>query len=99
MSKIHQLLLKARIATTGFSGHSIRKGAAVTAASHGISKEDIKLMGRWKSDAVQVYIDEVGAAQHKTKLLALNTRLQTQLPSQARHLLAPAVSSSRFSRR
>ena len=41
---------------TGFSGHSIRKGAAVTAAENGISRDNIKLLGRWKSDAVDTYI-------------------------------------------
>ena len=42
-------------------------------------------MGRWKSDAVQVYIDEVDASQRKSNLLALNTQLQIT-PSLARHL-------------
>ena len=99
ISKIHELLLRAGIPTAGFSGHSIHKGAAVSAADRGISKDDIKLMGRWKSDAVQVYIDEVGASQRKHKLIALNTHLQTA--SRAQHPLAPASSRPlpRFARR
>jgi hypothetical protein len=38
--------LTAGIPTAGFSGHSIRQGAVVTAAARGISREDIKLMSR-----------------------------------------------------
>jgi hypothetical protein len=55
---IHNLLLNAGISTFGYSRHSLRKGAAVTADQNGISRHDIKLLGRWKSNAVDVYIDE-----------------------------------------
>ena len=85
VDKMHEFLLRIGTPTHGFSGHSLRKGAAVSAAARGISKENIKLMGRWKSDAVQVYIDEVDASQRKSNLLALNTQLQIT-PSLARHL-------------
>src|SRR6266516_383958 len=50
--KMRELLLHAGISTIGYSGHSLRKGAAVTARRNGITREDIKLLGRWKSDAV-----------------------------------------------
>jgi hypothetical protein len=52
ISKTYELLLRAGIPINGFSGHSIHKGATVIAIARGISKEDIKLMDRWKSDAV-----------------------------------------------
>jgi hypothetical protein len=39
----------------GFTGHSFRKGAAQTALDRGLSKEDIQLLGRWSSDAVELY--------------------------------------------
>ena len=73
--KIHKLLLQAGIPTMGFSGHSIRKGAAVTAAENGISRENIKLLGRWKSNAVDVYINEIHQFDHIRKLLCLNSQL------------------------
>jgi hypothetical protein len=38
--------------SSGFSGHSLRRGAAISAAAAGIPREDIKTLGRWKSDAV-----------------------------------------------
>ena len=76
--KIHKLLLQAGIPNTGFSGHSIRKGATVTAAQNGISREDIQLLGRWKSDAVDVYINEIHQSEHFQKLLSLNSILLSQ---------------------
>jgi len=77
VDKIKELLLQAGISTFGFSGHSIRKGAAVTAAANGISKENIKLLGRWKSDAIDVYINELSQAEQSHKLLSLNSQLHT----------------------
>ena len=73
--KIRQLLLQAGIPTAGFSGHSIRKGAAVTAAANGISRENIQLLGRWKSDAVDIYINDIRESEQTQKLLQLNSQL------------------------
>ncbi len=38
----------------GLSSHSLRKGGASAAANAGVSEEEIKAHGRWKSDAVKV---------------------------------------------
>ena len=75
-----ELLLRAGISSAHISGHSIRKGAAVSAAANGISKEDIKLLGRWKSDAVDAYINELAEDEHIKKILRINARLH--LPKQ-----------------
>lgn len=56
VDKVKELL---RISTIGFSGHSLRKGAAVSAAANRIPKDGIKLLGRWKSDTVDVYINKI----------------------------------------
>jgi hypothetical protein len=72
---IHHLLLQAGISITGFSGHSILKGAVVTAAANGISKGNIRLLGRWKSDVVDLYINEIRESEHIHKLLQLNSQL------------------------
>ena len=72
---MHQLLLNAGIPTFGYSGHSLRKGAAVTADRNGVSKHDIKLLGRWKSDAVDVYINERQKPERIQKILRLNALL------------------------
>ena len=39
-----------------FGGHSFRAGATTTAAQQGIGDATIKLLGRWRSSAYQVYI-------------------------------------------
>src|SRR5204863_5786682 len=75
IDKIKELLLQAGISTFGFSGHSIRKGAAVSAAANGISKDNIKLLGRWKSDAVDVYITELSEHDQINRNLQLNAKL------------------------
>ena len=79
--KIRELLLQAGIPTAGFSGHSIRKGAAVTATQNGISREGIKLLGRWKSDAGDTYINEIKESDHIHKILQLNSQLLHLTPS------------------
>jgi hypothetical protein len=78
--KIRELLLNAGIPITGFSGHSLRKGAAATANANGISKHNIKLLGRWKSNAVDVYINELQTPKHIQKILSLNSQLLNPTP-------------------
>ena len=39
-----------------FGGHSFRSGAATAAAQQGIGDATIKLLGRWRSSAYQVYV-------------------------------------------
>jgi len=80
VDKVKELLLNAGISTLGFSGHSLRKGAAVSAAANGLSKDDIKLLGRWKSDAVDTYINEISQSEHTQKLIQLNSQLHHFTP-------------------
>ena len=45
-----------------FSGHSFRRGGAQTLHRGGMSKADVKSAGRWKSNAVDRYLDTSAAA-------------------------------------
>ena len=92
IDKVRELLLRTGISTKGFSGHSLRKGAAVSAAANGISRDDIKLLGRWKSDAVDVYINELGHKDHIEKLLQLNSKLHSFPPPKLPSLASSAAS-------
>ena len=75
VDKIKELLLQVGISNANFSGHSLQKGVSVTAAANGISKENIKLLGRWRSDAVDIYINKLSEKDHIKKLLQLNAQL------------------------
>ena len=77
IDRVKTLLLQIGVNATGFSGHSFRKGAAVTAKENGISRDNIKLLGRWKSDAVDIYINEVDASTSMHNILGLNAQLLT----------------------
>jgi hypothetical protein len=75
IGKVKSLLLLIGLDPSKYSGHSLRKGAAVSAAMAGISKEDIKILGRWRSDAVDIYINETTKVQHRRRVLSLQSTL------------------------
>ena len=53
---LSKTLLAAGIADKGYNTHSFHIGAATTAKEAGISDVHIKMLGRWKSDAYQLYV-------------------------------------------
>ena len=75
ISKVYEYLLRAGIPTAGFSGHSLQTGAAVSATAKGLSKDEIKFFSRWKSDAVNLYINDIFQSALASHLMALNSRL------------------------
>ena len=60
-----------------YSGHSFRRGAANTSIAAGASMEELKTMGRWKSNAAQVYLTSKSTDKLK---FAINKRLHDKPP-------------------
>ena len=56
LDKVKEALSQVGVDCTAYSGHNFCIGAATTAAKWGISDATIKMLGRWKSSAYQVYI-------------------------------------------
>ena len=54
-----------------YSGHSFRRATATTARLAGLSEDEIKLLGRWKSDSYRLYIKT-----HPAYILAASRRQQ-----------------------
>ena len=67
---LREILARAGIDSSGYNTHSFRIGAATTAHEAGIPDIDIKMLGRWKSDAYQLYV-----RTSREKLATLTTRL------------------------
>ena len=53
---LSETLAQAGIADSHHNSHSFRIGAATSAKEAGISDVHIKMLGRWKSDAYQLYV-------------------------------------------
>jgi len=72
MDWLRQILASAQI-PGNFSSHSFRIGAATVAARNGVPDHLIQTMGRWSSNAYQLYIrtpaDSLAALSHKLALL------------------------------
>lgn len=56
VTKIKEALTAVGIDCIAYSGHSFRSGAATTAEKQGILDAAIKMLGRWKSSAYQLYV-------------------------------------------
>ena len=65
--------------TGGVKGHSFRQGGAQSLFDAGISIEDIKIFGRWKSDAFRLYIQ-----MSIERIVACHARMASAAPSAAR---------------
>lgn len=78
VQKVKTALTSAGVDCSGYSSHSFRSGAATTAAKQGISDAAIKMLGRWKSNAYQIYIKTP-----KDQLAAYSRRLGDALSHQA----------------
>ena len=63
------------IALKKFTSHSFRSGAASELAKQHATEDVIRNAGRWKSDAVQVYIETVSVARNPEALKRIGRML------------------------
>ncbi|KAK6987608.1 DNA breaking-rejoining enzyme [Favolaschia claudopus] len=67
---IRTSLAAAGIDPSGYAGHSFRRGAATEAAAAGYNDYEIQLLGRWRSDAYKLYIENpISRILHLSKQL------------------------------
>ena len=79
--QVVKLVLRvAGIDSTHYSGHSFRIGAASTAASRGVPDHLIIILGRWQSEAYQVYVrTPPGTLAAMSSVLVASTADNTRL--------------------
>ena len=75
IASLKKRLIAAGINDSAYSGHSFRKGAAQHAADHGMLDESIQRLGRWSSNAFQLYFQTSQAS-----LFNLNLSFQKGIP-------------------
>ena len=56
VGRVREALNAARLDPSKYSGHSFHVGAAISAARAGLPDHVIKMLGRWRSEAYQLYI-------------------------------------------
>ena len=76
---IRQALVSAGVDTAGYTGHSMRIGAATTAALVKLGDSPIKMLRRWESSAYQRYLHTPIAREF---LAGLSRRLVSNSQSQ-----------------
>ena len=72
LARLTRTLTAAGVPVKGYTTHSFRIGAATTAKEAGVSDVHIKMLGRWKSDAYQLYV-----RTPKERLARLSRQLAT----------------------
>ena len=75
IASLKKRLIAAGINDSAYSGHSFRKEAAQHAADHGMLDESIQRLGRWSSNAFQLYLQTSQAS-----LFNLNLSSQKGIP-------------------
>ena len=73
---LSKTLLAAGVSDKGYTTHSFHIGAATTAKEAGISDVHIKMLGRWKSEAYQLYV-----RTPRDRLAKLSKQLATAAPT------------------
>jgi site-specific recombinase XerD len=77
VEEIRSTLSQAGVDSKPYSGHSFRSGAATTAARQGVGDATIKMLGRWKSSAYQLYVQTP-----REQLAAISRKLSPSEPQE-----------------
>jgi integrase len=72
--ELKTLLLSADINPDGFTPHTLRRGAAQSAADAGFNSNDISKLGRWKSTAMYAYVHPETAVRLKRETASSPSR-------------------------
>ena len=96
IEELRKLLTHAGINPMSYNGHSFRRGAAHSAAAAGMSNDDIKTLGRWKSDAYKLYTGQDNARRlNLASKLTCTMHLKSRSPSEIQiHSQPPTQSVS-----
>ncbi|KAL2096688.1 hypothetical protein ACEWY4_008836 [Coilia grayii] len=71
-SHLKSIITQVGIPADRYSSHSFRIGAATTAASNGLPELSLKTLGRWTSDAYQLYIRSNPSELKKAQLALMS---------------------------
>ena len=67
VQRLRDVLTRAGIDCSRYSGHSFRIGAATTAIARGVSDATVQTLGRWASDSFKRYV-RIPSTNIKTEL-------------------------------
>jgi integrase len=84
-NRIKSLLALAGVDPGGYTGHSLRRGAAQDAHDMGLPRDDIMMLGRWSSDTVDRYYNT-----NRARVLQLSRQVLTGRDALSRKQGPPA---------
>jgi integrase len=94
INRIKSLLALAGVDPGGYTGHSLRRGAAQDAHDMGLPRDDIMMLGRWSSDAVDRYYNTNRARVLQLSRQVLTGRLTPEPGAAGRGILGGSINAA-----